>query len=200
MQVRHRNKEPLAAAAARPRQRRLNVVAGPAPGDEPLQPGDGGSELLVPRPKKPSKLEPSFWLSREDALEAQLKALQHNNFPHNDAGIEACYRFAAFDPFARTDYFGPRLDLGQFERFRRIFYTPYYVTLLNLSAWEVSSSLEVSDRLWVARVHVENSYRKEQRDYQFTMERRLGGRYDGVWYCAKLLAEGCTAQSLYGVI
>lgn len=48
----------------------------------------------------------------------------------------------------------------QFERFRRIFYTPYYVTLLNLSAWEVSSSLEVSDRLWVARVHVENSYRK----------------------------------------
>lgn len=21
-----------------------------------------------------------------------------------------------------------------------------------------------------------------------------------VWYCAKLLAEGCTAQSLYGVI
>lgn len=48
----------------------------------------------------------------------------------------------------------------QFERFRRIFYTPYYVTLLNLSAWEVTSSLEVSERLWVARVHVQNSYRK----------------------------------------
>lgn len=47
----------------------------------------------------------------------ELQALQHNNFPHNDAGIEACYRFAAFDPFARTDYFGPRLDLGQVGRF-----------------------------------------------------------------------------------
>lgn len=178
----------------------MAVVSGPAPADEPLQPGEGGSDLLVPRPKKPSKLEPSFWLSREDALEAQLKALQHNNFPHHDAGIEALYRFAAFDPFARTNYFGVNLDLGQFERFRRIFYTPYYVTLLNLSAWEVTSSLEVSDRLWVARVHVDNSYRKEGRDYQFAMERRLGGRYDGVWYCAKLLAEGCTPQSLYGVI
>lgn len=51
----------------------MAVVSGPAPADEPLQPGEGGSDLLVPRPKKPSKLEPSFWLSREDALEAQLK-------------------------------------------------------------------------------------------------------------------------------
>ncbi len=65
----------------------------------------------------------------------------------------------------------------QFERFRRIFYTPYYVTLLNLSAWEVTSSLEVSERLWVARVHVQNSYRK------VGWVRQAGGRGSGKASC-----------------
>lgn len=71
----------------------------------------------------------------------------------------ACRRRSAGSCPSRN---GPALAAPclQFERFRRIFYTPYYVTLLNLSAWEVTSSLEVSDRLWVARVHVDNSYRK----------------------------------------
>lgn len=86
---------------------------------------------------------------------------------------------AAFDPFARTDYFGVTLDLGQFERFRRILYTPYYTTLLNLSEWEVTSTLEVSESQWVARVHVINGYRREERDYSFFMEQRFGGKYDG---------------------
>lgn len=73
-QLRHSHRGLAAAVAARPRRRlRLPTLAGPAPADEPLQPGEGGSDLLVPQPKKPSKLEPSFWLSREDALEAQLK-------------------------------------------------------------------------------------------------------------------------------
>jgi hypothetical protein len=54
------------------------------------------------------------------------------------------YRFAGFDPFQRTSYFGVTLDLGQYERFRRIMYTPYFVSLLNLSDWELISSLEVS--------------------------------------------------------
>ncbi|EFN57552.1 hypothetical protein CHLNCDRAFT_21169, partial [Chlorella variabilis] len=108
-----------------------------------------------------------------------LQALKNNNFPHHDAGIEVLYRFAAFDPFARTDYFGVTLDLGQFERFRRILYTPYYTTLLNLSEWEVTSTLEVSESQWVARVHVINGYRREERDYSFFMEQRFGGKYDG---------------------
>lgn len=156
--------------------------------------------MLPPRPKKPSQLQPSIWLSKEDALEAQLKALQHNTFPHSDAGIEAVYRFTDFDPFERTTYFGVNLDLGEFERFKRIFYTPCYITLLNLTSWEVTSTLEVSERVWVARVHVVNAWRKEERDYALTMERRLGGHYDGVWHCSKLIADGVSPKTLYGII
>jgi hypothetical protein len=133
----------------------------------------------------------------------------------------------------------------QFERFRRILYTPYYTTLLSLSDWELTSALEVSESQWVARVHVVNAYRREERDYSFFMEQRFGGKYDGCacdgvvrrqallcffgggrrgararrwragmvdsvsccpsptcrfWYTSKLLAEGCSAKTLYGVI
>lgn len=35
--------------------------------------GDAGGELELPKPRKPGKLEPSYWLSREEAVEAQLK-------------------------------------------------------------------------------------------------------------------------------
>lgn len=38
---------------------------------------------------------------------------------------------------------------------------PFYYTLLNCSSWEFTSTLEVSDSVWVARVHVVNAYRKE---------------------------------------
>ena len=99
------------------------------------------------------------------------QALQKNNEPHADHGIEVLYRYAClahaltpdattwqsggldrhglprrftnFDPFERTRYFGRALDLGQFERFRRIFHTPFYAVLLNHQGYETVSSLQV---------------------------------------------------------
>ena len=71
-------------------------------------------EEAFPPPRRTGSLRPSFWLSREDAVEAQLKALRSNNFPTQDAGIEVLYTFAALDPFRRSAYFsGISLDLGQ---------------------------------------------------------------------------------------
>jgi hypothetical protein len=35
-----------------------------------------------------------------------LQALRDNNVPRVDHGIEVLYRFAAFDPFQRSHYFG----------------------------------------------------------------------------------------------
>jgi hypothetical protein len=71
-------------------------------------------EGLRPPPplKRPSTLAPSLLLRREDAVEAQLKALQHNNFPTLDHGIEVLYKFSGFDPWQRSSYFGRSLDLG----------------------------------------------------------------------------------------
>ena len=68
--------------------------------------------LRIPQPPKSPTLGPSFWLSAEDSVVAQLKALRHNHFPTHDAGIEVLYRFAGFDPWQRSNYFGRSLDLG----------------------------------------------------------------------------------------
>lgn len=89
---------------------------------------------------------------------------------------------------------------GQFERFRRIFYTKCFSTLLNHTDHRLISSLEVSEDVWKARVFVENGYRKEEAVYEFTMVRRFGGRYDGVWFCDQLICDGCDDRHLYGVI
>jgi hypothetical protein len=160
------------------------------------------NELKIPsQPPKSSTLAPSLWLTREAAVEAQLKALKHNNFPSIDHGIEVLYRFTNFDPFARSNYFGVNLDLGQFERFRRIFYTKCYKTLLNHTESTVISSLEVAEDVWVVRVVVRNDWRKgEENTYSFTMKRRLGGYKDGMWFTQALNCDECDDKNMYGVI
>ncbi len=35
-----------------------------------------------------------------------LQALANNHMPYRDQGIEVLYRFASFDPFLRSNYFG----------------------------------------------------------------------------------------------
>ena len=40
------------------------------------------------------------------AVHPQMQALRDNNVPRVDHGIEVLYRFAAFDPFQRSHYFG----------------------------------------------------------------------------------------------
>lgn len=62
--------------------------------------------------RRSNKLSPSLLLTREAAMEAQLKALKNNNFPTSDHGLEVMYRFAGFDPWQRSVYFGRSLDLG----------------------------------------------------------------------------------------
>lgn len=49
----------------------------------------------------------------------QLEALKYNDQPRQDYGIEVMYRFAGFDPFERSTYFGPFFDLGQVRSFVR---------------------------------------------------------------------------------
>lgn len=190
-------------------------AAASAPGDA----DDGDGPLRVPQPPKSPTLSPSFWLSAEDAVNAQLKALQHNAFPTHDAGVETLYRFAEINPFERSDFFGRMLDLGvpcmflisprlphapppptrpspwccagQFERFRRIVYSKCFAALVNHTESQVVSSLGVEEDVRKFRVRVANAARREERTYEFTMRRSLGGRYDGVWFCGSLRCDGC---------
>lgn len=126
----------------------------------------------------------------------QLQALTANNDPYPDHGIEVLYRFANFDPFARSRYFGRPFDLGQFERFRRIFHTPYYRVILSHSEAQVLSTLEVNEFTWKQRLLVRGTNGVEQQVYEFTMAMHLGGRYDGYWFTQSLICDGIDQRSL----
>ncbi|XP_027190157.1 uncharacterized protein [Cicer arietinum] len=70
------------------------------------------------RKKKP--FGPRLDFTAEDAVHHQLQALKYNDQPRQDYGIEVMYRFAGFDPFERSTYFGPFFDLGQNKYKQRI--------------------------------------------------------------------------------
>ena len=66
------------------------------------------------------------------------------------------------------------------------------------------STLELSEEVWKTRVLVENEYgsKLEEAVYEFTMERRFGGKFDGVWFCTHLVCDGDGSEDkhIYGVI
>jgi hypothetical protein len=125
---------------------------------------------------------PSLWLSPEDAVVAQLTALRACD-AYRGAGIETCYRHADIDPWRRSSYFGTPLDLGQFERYRRVFYTPFYQVLVRNTEFELLSALSTDEDEWSARVRVRSARPMPQcRDegvFVFKLRRKVGGRWDG---------------------
>jgi hypothetical protein len=135
------------------------------------------------QPPPEAEAGPSLWLSPEDAVVAQLTALRACDAPYRGAGIETCYRHADIDPWRRSSYFGPPLDLGQFERYRRIFYTPFYQALVRNTEFELLSALATDEDEWSARVRVRSARPMPQcRDegvFVFKLRRKVGGRWDG---------------------
>jgi hypothetical protein len=122
----------------------------------------------------------------------QLDALKRNNAPYPDHGVEVMYRFAAFDPFERSRYFGRSFDLGQFERFRRVFHTPAYKPLLGHDRADVVGRLELGEGRVAVRVVVTSTAgapSPEEAAYTVTMLQRQGGPYDGYWVTESVLAD-----------
>lgn len=146
---------------------------------------------------------PSLKYTREEAIKMQLEALQNNNEPYFDHGIEVLYRFAGrhLDPFLPSNYFGRPLDLGQFERFRRIMNTECFRILVNHTSFEFLSTLQVSEYVWKTRVSVSNSFTKRKAIFEFSMVREFGGRYDGIWFCESLICDDdLEGKHIYGII
>lgn len=65
--------------------------------------GDGDAIRL---PHERPDAGPRFEYSRDEAINIQLQALKQNDKPYFDHGIEVLYRYANFDPFQRSKYFG----------------------------------------------------------------------------------------------
>ena len=165
-------------------------------------PADNHLNLRVSREGKNRRsLSPSLQYDREETIQIQLESLRNNNDPYPDHGLEVLYRFAGIDPWSRSNYFGRSLDLGQFERFRRIMNTECFSLLVNHTSAEMLSSMEISEHVWKARFCVGNHYRKEERIFEFTMCRELGGRYDGVWFTRQLICDDDSqGRKIYAVI
>ncbi|ERM94859.1 uncharacterized protein LOC18422771 isoform X2 [Amborella trichopoda] len=146
------------------------------------------AQWVKSRTKRP--IGPSLNLSAEGAVKCQLDALKHNDHPQIDHGIEVMYRFAGFDPFERSTYFGPFFDLGQFERFRRIFHHSTYRVLLGHKARKILSSLWVKESRFKQRVWVQGARPEEEEIFEFSMVQRVGGRWDGYWLTESLHHDG----------
>ncbi|KAK3124800.1 hypothetical protein QOZ80_7BG0593440 [Eleusine coracana subsp. coracana] len=146
------------------------------------------SNWLETRKRKP--FGPRLNFSAEDAVQCQLESLKYNDHPHQDYGVEVMYRFAGFDPFERSTYFGRQFDLGQFERFRRLFHHSSYRVLLGHKEREILSSLWVEENRFKQRVWVQGSRPEEEEIFQFTMVQRVGGSWDGYWLTESLINDG----------
>ncbi|XP_028228054.1 uncharacterized protein LOC114408995 isoform X2 [Glycine soja] len=131
---------------------------------------------------------PRLDFSAEDAVHYQLEALKYNDQPRPDYGIEVMYRFAGFDPFERSPYFGPFFDLGQFERFRRIFHHSTYRVLLGHKERKIMSTLFVEENKYKQRVWIRGSRPEEEEIFQLTMV-QVGGCWDGYWLTESLLHD-----------
>jgi hypothetical protein len=139
---------------------------------------------------KPTK--PAFELEAEDVLEIQLEYLRTNTRPYVDHGIEVLYRFADIDPFEiRCRYFGAdkSMDLGQFERFRRMLHTNQYRALLNHTEARELSMLKLSDHKVKSRYLVEGFRPGEKGIFEWTLVQKVGGLKDGYWFTESLVSD-----------
>ncbi|KAH7290393.1 hypothetical protein KP509_30G046800 [Ceratopteris richardii] len=129
-------------------------------------------------------------MTAQEAINCQLEALRNNDNPHPDYGVEIMYRFAGFDPFQRSGYFGTSFDLGQFERFRRLFHHSTYQVLLGHKEVRILSSLFVNEHCFKQRVWVRGARPNEEEVFEFTLVQRVGGCWDGYWLTQSLLHDG----------
>ncbi|MCO5603582.1 hypothetical protein L7F22_057733 [Adiantum nelumboides] len=133
---------------------------------------------------------PRFDMTAEEAVSCQLEALCNNDHPYADYGVEVMYKFAGFDPFQRSTYFGPFFDLGQFERFRRIFHHSTYRVILGHKEARTLSSLYVNEHCFKQRVWVRGTRPDEEEIFEFTLLQRVGGCWDGYWLTQSLHHDG----------
>jgi hypothetical protein len=89
-----------------------------------------------------------------------------------DEGIEALYAFANFDVWSiKNEFFGKRIDLGQFERFKRIMMARPYSALLRHKSRCVLSSMRVTPYLYHCRIQVLSSV-DDVAVFRFCLSRR----------------------------
>ena len=160
----HRRSSPLLVLLAVLFVGGLSVAtAGDAPSAvaSPSQPGDT-SPLDARYP------DPTF--SPADVVRIQLQAMQVNDVPHKNAGIEIAFRFAS-----------PRnkMTTGPLARFIDMINNPVYRPMLNHRKADFGQ-LEIEENKAVQPVIVTAS-NGERTGYLFALSKQSSGRYTSCW-------------------
>ena len=115
-------------------------------------------------------LIPGPQLSPQQVVQYQITALQRNNEPRTDAGIERAFRFASPSN---------KISTGPLEKFTRIVKSAAYAPLLNSIA---SSIIELDLEDGQARVAVRVFAASGQRlTYVFVLSKQSAGEFVNCW-------------------
>jgi hypothetical protein len=80
-----------------------------------------------------------------------------------------------------------KLDLGQFERFKRVFFTPWFQPLIGHTSVSILSRLPVSDDVWKSRLLVQHGQDgSDHATYEVTLRRDKAGVHKGMWMTESL--------------
>ena len=127
--------------------------------------------LLVALPTRATEpLAPDPRLKPAEVVAIQLTALQANDSPRTDAGIEQTWAFAHPDNKSMT---------GPLERFTRMIKGPTYRMLLNHRSHQVAERSRSEDEAVFAVVII--SQNNETFGVRWTVRRVTGGEHAGSW-------------------
>jgi hypothetical protein len=116
------------------------------------------------------ELHPESGLSPERVVEYQVTALQHNDDPYPDAGIERTFRFASPSNKKFT---------GPLEHFVSIVRSPAYLPMINSLASSVTGSQIAGDH---AKVEIRITPAKGHAlTYLFVLSRQHDGDFANCW-------------------
>ncbi len=117
-----------------------------------------------------SLTEPDPSLSPEDVVSIQIEALQHNDTPYEDRGIEVTFNFASPTNKRMT---------GPLERFKVMVRNPIYGPMINHRSAEYVNVRIVGDLALVDVIL--QSKDGQYLGYRFTLSRQHGNQYEGSW-------------------
>ena len=153
----------------------LAVVATPAAaacaqGDGTPPPPPASASAPAPQLSAATRPKPSPALTPERVIAIQLDALQHNDTPSPDFGIETTFLFAS--P-------ANRVATGPLDRFANVVKAPAYRPMLNFLRAE-RGPMQVDGDQARQRVTIFTAAGGRV-SYIFLLSRQQGGQFDGCW-------------------
>jgi hypothetical protein len=126
---------------------------------------------FTPAPLQTDLPQPDPSLTPSQVVRVQLDALQHNDQPQPESGIETAWNFAS--P-------GNKQATGPLPRFIRMVHNPTYQPMVDHRSYRMGQLKLVNQRIAVVNA-ILSSADGAPVFYQFQLSRQEGGPYDGCW-------------------